>query len=80
MSDYEIPLSPGFYKHDDDKVVIIDGKEVHIIDRRGEKPYDLVTITTTEIRELMQILTDHMSSHMMRPFGTLPEKYDEYEQ
>jgi len=77
---YEIPLRPGFYNEGDGPRVIIDGGKVYIVDRTGDKPHDLVRIRGTEIAPLMKILTDHMGSHQMRPFGQLPEKYDEYKE
>lgn len=79
---YEIPLTEGFYEEGAGPRVIIneDKKGVYIVDRTGDTPHDLVEIHGTEVASLMEILSDYMHSHMMRPFGQMPEGYGEYEE
>jgi len=79
---YEIPLNESFYKEGaGPRVIIQEGKKgVYIVDRTGEPPHDLVEIHGTELGELMKVLTDYMQSHIMRPFGEMPEEYEEYEE
>lgn len=79
---YEIPLNESFYKEGaGPRVIIEEGKKgVYIVDRTGETPHDLVEIHGTEIAELIQVLSDYMGAHMMRPFGEMSEEYEEYKE
>lgn len=60
MPDYDIPLS-SVYGDGDGKRVLIEGGRVMVIDRTGQTPHDLVSLSDSEAEELAHVLLAYLN-------------------